>query len=105
MGLTRATDAARHGNEHRHAPHAPEGSREHALRIAEWKKAAMHRRTRRIRNTVAVVAVAAFLGPFGLITAEVAAGHGPALANSTKTTTTPPTTTTQAPAPIVTQQS
>jgi hypothetical protein len=98
-------------------------SREQALAIAERRKAARHMRTFRIRRAIAVAAVAAFIGPFGFIYAQLATGHDPALAsgtavastasgttsNATSTTVssagTSQATQTTAPAPVTTQQS
>jgi hypothetical protein len=57
-------------------------TREEGLAIASAKKAALRRRTARLRKTVAVVAVCAFVGPFGLIYARMAAGKDPALATT-----------------------
>jgi hypothetical protein len=57
-------------------------SRIEARRLAAAKKSVRRRRTVRIRKTVAWVAAAAFLGPFGVIAVRMAAGSDPALATS-----------------------
>jgi cytoskeletal protein RodZ len=65
------------------APTKP--TREQALAIAERRKAARRTRTRRIRRAIAVIGVAAFIGPFAVIFTQLASGHDPALAsNNTK---------------------
>jgi hypothetical protein len=57
-------------------------TREQALAIAERHKAIRRSRTRRIRRAIAVLAVGAFIGPFGVIFTRVAAGHDPALSTN-----------------------
>jgi hypothetical protein len=57
-------------------------TREEALAIAERRKAARRARTKRIRRAIAVVSVVAFIGPFGLIYSQLAAGHDPALSSN-----------------------
>jgi hypothetical protein len=57
-------------------------TREHALRIAERRKAARRWRTRRLRRGIAVFSVVAFIGPFGVIYTQLAAGNDPALTNT-----------------------
>lgn len=57
-------------------------TREEALAVAAQRKAARQHRTGRIRKTVAGIAVAAFVGPFAVIYANVASGKDPALANN-----------------------
>jgi hypothetical protein len=59
----------------------PQPTREEALAIAAGRKAARARRTGRIRRWIAVVSVAAFVGPFGFIYTQLASGHDPALAS------------------------
>jgi hypothetical protein len=61
------------------------------------------RRTKLIRTRVVAGAVALFVALFGGITAQLAAGHDPALSKSTTSTTT--TTSANAPAPVTTKQS
>lgn len=58
------------------------------MALAAGRKAARRQRTGRIRRAVAVVAVAAFLGPFGVIYGHVAAGKDPALVATTSGSTT-----------------
>ena len=87
-------------------------TREQALALGAERKAARRARTGRIRKGVAIVAVAAFLGPFGLIfksatsssTTQVASTKAVAAVttNSTASTTTTATTT---PTAVTTQQS
>ena len=55
-------------------------TREEGLAMAARRKAARRRRTGRIRKAVAVVAVAAFLGPFTVIYTQLANGKDPELA-------------------------
>src|ERR1700704_4015135 len=57
-------------------------TREQALRIAARRKAARRRRTGRLRRGISVVSFAAFVGPFGVIYSQLAAGHDPALSSS-----------------------
>jgi cytoskeletal protein RodZ len=59
----------------------PKPTREEALAIAAGRKAVRARRTGRIRRWIAVVSVAAFVGPFGFIYTQLASGHDPALAS------------------------
>jgi hypothetical protein len=99
-------------------------TREQALRIAERRKAVRRMRNRRLRRAITVVSIAAFIGPFGVIYAQLAAGHDPALSSSANapaavqaqpaggttsisSTSTQSTQTTQvtSPAPVTTQQS
>jgi hypothetical protein len=115
------------------SPETPSGgrvkpTREQALRIAERRKAARRWRTRRLRRGVTVLGIAAFLGPFGVIFTQLAAGHDPALSSTqsaatkasgattaapahaataaqTQTIPTIQTTQTTSPAPVTTQQS
>jgi hypothetical protein len=61
------------------------------------------RRTKLIRMRVVAGAVALFVALFGGITAQLAAGHDPALSKSTTSTTT--TTPANALAPVTTKQS
>jgi hypothetical protein len=61
-------------------PQSRKPTREEALAVASQRKAARHRRTTRIRKTVAILAVAAFIGPFGVIYSQVASGKDPGLA-------------------------
>jgi hypothetical protein len=63
-------------------------TREHALRIAELRKAARRRRIQRLRRGITMVSVAAFIGPFGVIYAQLAAGRDPALSTSQTAATT-----------------
>jgi hypothetical protein len=64
-------------------PQARKPTREEALAVASKRKAARRLRTARIRKAVAILAVAAFLGPFAVIYGQVAAGEDPALSAST----------------------
>jgi hypothetical protein len=86
-------------------------TREQALAIAERRMAARRRRTRGIRRVVAVVAIAAFAGPFGLLYTQLAAGGDPALSNNATVTTASTTAhgavqpAILAPAAVTTQQS
>jgi hypothetical protein len=84
-------------------------TREQALRIAEQRKAARRARTRRMRRAIAVASVAAFVGPFGVIYTQLAAGHDPALATTNSVASTQSTQSTQTlsptPAAVTTQQS
>lgn len=57
-------------------------TREEGLAIANARKAARARRTERIRKAVAVLAVAAFIGPFSVIYVRMATGNDPALATT-----------------------
>jgi cytoskeletal protein RodZ len=50
------------------------------------KLEARRKRTSRIKNWLTAMAVAAFIGPLGIITAQVASGHDPALSSQTSTT-------------------
>jgi hypothetical protein len=112
-------------------PETPPGARakptrEEALRIAERRKAARRWRTQRLRRGITVFSVAAFLGPFGVIFTQLAAGHDPALSSTQTAATTWSGTTapaaaakaataapaqtvqtvqTTSPAPVTTQQS
>ncbi|HEX6714918.1 MAG TPA: hypothetical protein VF066_16120 [Thermoleophilaceae bacterium] len=58
--------------------------REVALAIGARRKAARRRRTGRLRRSVAALAFAAFVGPFSVIYTQMAAGHDPALATTSK---------------------
>src|SRR4051794_31985410 len=58
----------------------PRPSRDEALKVAAARKVARRRRTSRIRKAIATVAVAAFIGPFGVIYTQMAAGRDPGLA-------------------------
>jgi hypothetical protein len=93
-------------------------TREQALRIAERRKAARRWRNRRMRRAIAVVSVAAFIGPFGIIYTQLASGNDPALASTKVVATTSASatqaqaastqttqTTSAAPAAVTTQQS
>lgn len=91
-------------------------SREAGLALAEERKAARRRRTGRIRKTVAVVAVAAFIGPFSVIYTQMADGPDPATAKTEsqakasapakqRAAATSGSTTTSTPAPVTTSQS
>src|SRR5882757_1226988 len=88
--LTRQADAPLTRKEHAMAiqnPEAPSGgrvkpTREEALRIAERRKAARRWRTQRLRRGIAVVSVVAFIGPFGVIYTQLAAGNDPALSST-----------------------
>jgi hypothetical protein len=97
-------------------------TREEGLAIAAGRKAARARRTGRIRKAVVVLAVSAFLTPFGVIYGQMAAGKDPALASTqtvaaTSTASTSSgtsastssasanTSTPTTPAPVTTQQS
>jgi hypothetical protein len=102
-------------------------TREEALRIAERRKAARRWRNRRLRRAITVFSIAAFIGPFGVIYAQLAAGHDPALSSTQTAAATGSGTTaaaqaqspgvtipsanstqvtqTQSPAPVTTQQS
>ena len=120
-------------------PETPSGgrvkpTREQALRIAERRKAARRWRTQRLRRGIAVVSIVAFIGPFGVIYTQLAAGNDPALSSTqtgattgsgttasaststarqaaavtaaaTQTTQTTQTTQATSPAPVTTQQS
>ncbi len=57
-------------------------TREEALAIAARRKAARRARTSRLRRWIAVVSVIAFIGPFGVIYAQIASGRDPALAGT-----------------------
>jgi hypothetical protein len=57
-------------------------TREHALRIAERRKAARRWRTRRLRRGITVFSIVAFIGPFGVIYSQLAAGNDPALSTT-----------------------
>jgi hypothetical protein len=57
-------------------------TREQALRIAERRKAARRWRNRRLRRAITVFSVAAFIGPFGIIYTQLAAGRDPALSST-----------------------
>ena len=97
-------------------PRSPE-----AIALGQQRKAARRARTSRLRKSVAVVAIAAFIGPFATIYQQIAEGRDPGLgvqaaAAQTATTTTQtdsapsttPTTTpatTVSPTPVTTQQS
>jgi peptidoglycan/LPS O-acetylase OafA/YrhL len=100
------------------ASHRSRPTREQGLAIAARRKAARRRRTARIRRSVAVLAVAAFVGPFAVIYTQLADGHDPALAANNAVAATADasgstrdsgsgaaTTTTSQPAPLTTQQS
>jgi cytoskeletal protein RodZ len=63
-------------------------TREHALQIAERRKAARRRRIQRLRRGITMVSVAAFIGPFGVIYAQLAAGRDPALSTTQTAATT-----------------
>jgi hypothetical protein len=86
-------------------------TREEGLAIASQRKEARRRRTARIRKTVAVLAVAAFIGPFGFLYQQMAAGKDPSLAGTqpvamkAATTTSSASTDTTTAAPVTTQQS
>jgi hypothetical protein len=108
-------------------PQSRKPTREEALAIASQRKAARHRRTTRIRKTVAILTAAAFIGPFGVIYSQVASGKDPGLAatSTSQSATTASTSTSQStsastssgstssgssttastPAPVTTQQS
>ena len=84
-------------------------TREQALALGAERKAARQARTGRIRKGVAIVAVAAFLGPFGLIfksathsSTQVASTKAVAAVTTSSTTTTTASTT---PTAVTTQQS
>jgi hypothetical protein len=90
-------------------------TREQALRIAEGRKSERRWRTRRLRRGITVFSVAAFIGPFGVIYAQLASGRDPTLARTqtaaahttqtTQTRQTTPTRQTTSPAPVTTHQS
>ena len=87
-------------------------TRAEGLAIASQRKEARRRRTTRIRKTVAVLAAAAFIGPFGFLYQQLAAGNDPALAGTQSVAMKPATTTSSAStdttttaAPVTTQQS
>jgi hypothetical protein len=106
-------------------PEAPSGARvkptrEQALRMAEGRKAARRWRNRRLRRAITVVSVAAFIGPFGIIYTQLAAGRDPALSSAQTTAATSsgasaapaqyaggasPSIQTTSPAAVTTQQS
>jgi hypothetical protein len=68
-------------------------TREQALAIAEQRKAARRRRTRLIRHAVVAASIAAFVGPFGVIYTQLAAGRDPALSTKQTVTTVASTST------------
>lgn len=92
-------------------------TREEGLAIAKRRKAARHRRTTRIRKAVAILAISAFIGPFGFIYGQLSSGNDPALKSTAVAQTQPAATTTSASndtsattdtaaaAPVTTQQS
>jgi hypothetical protein len=63
-------------------PTRPKPTREEGLALAARRKAARGRRTGRIRRAIAVIGVAAFIGPFAVIYTQLAEGRDPALANT-----------------------
>src|SRR5258705_4574691 len=89
-------------------------TREQALAIAARRKAARRARTTRIRRAIAVVSIAAFVAPFGVIYTQLAGGHDPSLSSNqgvSATSTAAASSGSSAsaapssPAPVTTQQS
>ena len=85
--------------------------------LAQAKRAARRRRTRRIRQGVAAGTITLFVAFFSTIYAQMSAGHDPAPASSRKTSAVASTTSggstsssgttssSSSPAPVTTQQS
>ena len=81
----------------------PTISREEALALAAARKHGRRLRTQRIRRVIAIVASAAFIGPFGVIAAQMAAGGTTTtVAKAATTTTSSPTA---SPSAVTTRQS
>ncbi len=59
--------------------HEPQTARSRARAIADERRHAMRRRARRIRQSVAGLAVALFLCAFLVVYVQLATGHDPAL--------------------------
>ncbi len=59
--------------------HASTDPRANAMRLAARKRAAVQRRTRRIRSAIAAVSVSLFIAAFSVVYIQLASGHDPAL--------------------------
>jgi hypothetical protein len=66
------------------SPAEQASSREQGLALARRRQAARRRRNGRIRKVVGTIALLAFLGPFGVIYTQLAAGRDPVLSTSSK---------------------